>query len=129
MSRKYRILFLGISVDEDQFRSQMGLLGVGSDSVNRIVRNSPVILKQDLTLEFAGRYANAIRKAGGIVEVRAQYLPAKSPGPSISIASFRNFTMCPKCGLKQQRNHACVRCGFRFAKMEKALEPNNVAGH
>jgi hypothetical protein len=129
MTKKYRVLFYGLSGDEEGFRSRMAHLGAPPEAVDKMITKSPVILKEGLTLAFSARYADAVRKAGGMVEVQEHGYLEESIHHTISIASFKDFTMCPECGLKQQKREACVRCGFKLANTGNGLEPKNVAGN
>ena len=104
-------------------------LGAPPEVVDKMIGKAPVILKEGLTLEFSMRYANAVQMAGGIAEVQ-EYGHFEEPmNQPISIASFKDFTMCPECGFKQQKRETCVKCGFRLVKMKNGLEPRNVAGN
>ncbi|MBW1900446.1 MAG: hypothetical protein JRJ20_02305 [Deltaproteobacteria bacterium] len=129
MTKKYRVLFYGLSGDEEGFRSCMGHLGALPEAVDKMITKAPVILKEGLTLAFSTRYADAVRKAGGMAEVQEHGYFEASMNHTISIASFKDFTMCPECGLKQQKRETCVKCGFRLVNMENGLEPKNVAGN
>jgi hypothetical protein len=129
MTKKYRVLFYGLSGDEEDFRSCMAHLGAPPEAVDKMITKAPVILKEGLTSAFSARYADAVRKAGGMVEVQEHGYLEESMNHTISIASFKDFTMCPECGLKQQKRETCVKCGFRLVNMEKGLEPKNVAGN
>jgi len=129
MTKKYRVLFRGLSGNKEDFKSRMSHMGASPEAVDDLIRKAPVILKQDLTLEFSTRYADAVRKAGGKAEVQEHGYFEESMNHTISIASFKDFTMCPECGLKQQKGETCVKCGFRLVKMADGLEPKNVAGN
>jgi len=129
MTKKYRVLFYGLSGNEEDFRSGMAQLGAPPEAVDKMLTKAPVILKEGLTLAFSARYADAVRKAGGMVEVQEHGYSEESINHTISIASFKDFTMCPECGLKQQKRETCVKCGFRLVNMENGLEPKNVAGN
>ncbi len=183
---KYRVLFLGLSSNKKEFKSRMVCLGAPSETIDRMIDQAPVILKEDLTSNNSKLYAEAVQKAGGIIEVLEyesveepeilsegqdsepleepenlsevleyeaveepedlsevqdfelleelesfsdiqEYEPSEEPKKSpISIIPFKDFTMCPECGLKQQKSEVCVKCGFRLVN---GLEPKNVAGH
>lgn len=129
MKKKYRVFFYGLSGNEEDFRLCMAQLGAPPEAVDKMLTKAPVILKEGLTSAFSARYADAVRKAGGMVEVQEHGYPEESMNHTISIASFKDFTMCPECGLKQQKRETCVKCGFRLVNMENGLEPKNVAGN
>ena len=129
MKKRYRVLFLGLSGDEQTFRSRMIYLGVPEEKEDRMISRSPLILKQGLSLEFSLRYANAVEDAGGIVEI-LEYVENGDPiGHAISVASFKDFTMCPECGLKQRKRHACVRCGNKLPGTESGPGSEYVSGN
>ena len=129
MTPAYQILFLGMSVSKEDFKVQMAHLGVSSETVDIIIEKTPVILKEGLDSKNSILYADAVRNAGGIVEIQESDTAEKVATHSITIAPFKNFTMCPECGLKQQKRDVCIKCGFRFRKIENGLESENVAGH
>jgi hypothetical protein len=129
MTNTYQILFLGLSVSKKDFKVQMAHLGVSSETVDIIIEKAPVILKEGLDSKSSLLYADAVRNAGGIVEVQRNDFAEEFATHSIAIAPFKNFTMCPECGLKQQKRDVCIKCGFRFRKTENGLESENVAGH
>ena len=125
MVKKYRVVFHGLSDNKEQFKSRMVLLGAPPEVVDKMIRKGTVILKQDLTLEYSTRYAEAVRKAGGIVEIQ-EHGCFEDVQPMNSIASFKDFTMCPECGLKQPKRERCVKCGFKLVKIEIGREPINA---
>lgn len=129
MANTYQILFLGLAVSKEDFRVQMAQLGVSSETVDIIVEKAPVILKEGLDTQNSLLYADAVQNAGGIVEIQGNDSSEEVEKHSIAIAPFKNFTMCPECGLKQQKRDVCIKCGFRFRKIENGLESENVAGH
>ena len=129
MKKKYRILFLGLSINKEGFKVQMAHLGVSPETVDIIIEKAPVILKEGLDSKSSTLYADAVRDAGGIVEIQEDDSAEKIVTHSIAIAPFNDFTMCPECGLKQHKREVCIRCGFRFRKIENGLESGNVAGH
>ncbi len=129
MTKKYRVIFQGLGEDRERFKSRMARLGVRPDSVDLMIEKAPVIMKQGLSFELSMRYANAVRKAGGIAEVLECTDLERTEDPAVSIASFTDFVMCPQCGLKQHKARHCVKCGFRLAKAEHRLESKNAAGY
>ena len=121
MVKKYRVLFHGLTEDEEDFKARMVGLGAPPDTVDRMIRDAPVVLKGGLTLGAARDYAEAVQEAGGRVKIEEQGHFEESTQVEIisPIASFENFTMCPECGLKQRKGETCIRCGFRFASSEQ----------
>jgi len=114
-------LFHGLMGDREAFETGMSALGVSAELVERLIKKAPVILKSGLGPGEARRYADAVQAAGGRVTIQEQEglsEPARSD-PNFSIPSFENFTMCPECGLKQQKGRACVRCGYHFKEFEE----------
>lgn len=186
MIKKYRVLFLGLSSNKEAFKLRMIRLGAPPETVDRMIDKAPVILKEGLSSKNSRLYADAVQKAGGIIEILEyesfeepdDLFQVQNPEPSeesdslsevlnsesieepkdlsevqddepledlenlsevqnsesfaepakhpISIIPFKDFTMCPECGLKQQKNEVCIKCGFRLVNR---LEPKNVAGH
>ena len=114
MNKKYRVVFFGIALDTDVFRQNMAKLGVPDSTLDKYMKNAPVVLKRDLSLADARRYAETIINAGGLVNIQeaGEFLEIKSPAEKISIASNQDFVLCPNCGFKQIKEDFCARCGF-----------------
>ena len=129
MTKKNQILFLGLSVNKKDFKVQMAHLGASAETVDIIIEKAPVILKEGLDSKSSRLYADAVRNAGGIVEIQEDDSAEEVATHYVSIAPFKDFTMCPECGLKQHKREICIKCGFRFKKIVNGLESGNVAGH
>ncbi|MFH1488981.1 MAG: hypothetical protein ABII06_08765 [Pseudomonadota bacterium] len=98
----------------------MTKLGVNAAIIDRIVRKAPVILKGEMTLGDARKYADAVFLAGGRVNIQEHGLfaePMRSSKP-LDIKSLGKFTMCPECGYKQLKGAFCERCGFLLSSGE-----------
>ena len=100
----------------EAFKDRMASLCVPAETVDKMITGAPIILRGDLTLGDARRYADAVQDAGGRVTIQEHgyFDESRRMNTSVSIASFQEFTMCPECGLKQMKGEACVKCGFRF---------------
>lgn len=129
MSKKYRVLFLGLSENEKDFKVRMNRLGASPEIIDIIIKKAPIILKEGLALGHSRRYANAVREAGGLAEIQGYESVEDPVDCSMTIAPFKDFTMCPECGFKQHKKEFCEKCGFRLVRTENGLEPENVAGH
>jgi hypothetical protein len=96
----------------------MSRLGMSPTEVERIIKEAPVILKEDLNIGIARRYADEIMQAGGNVNIQEYGIveddPEKKTG-SLKIEPLESFTMCPQCGQKQLKAEQCVKCGFIFS--------------
>lgn len=114
MNSHYAVIFSGIHETADLFKTRMSGLGIPAAMVDRIIRKAPVILKAGMAYEAAKRYADAVRKAGGLVEIREYGMIEKREEAEgvFHIEPLENFTMCPQCGHKQRKKEACVKCGF-----------------
>lgn len=121
MSKKYRVVFHGLLGEEKAFREHMTGLGVGADALDRMLREAPIVMKGELTLGAARRYADAVQQAGGKVRIEesGSFDDSRRINRSVHIASFKEFTMCPECGFKQQKGEVCVKCGFRLVRGDK----------
>lgn len=131
MTKKYRVLFHRLIRDKELFRARMVRLGVPAETVEKIVQKAPVILKEDMTLGSARRYADAVQEAGGRVTIQ-EYGNFEGSGRinrPVSIASFRDFTMCPECGFKQPKVEICVKCGFKLKRVEKEHGREDAPGY
>jgi len=121
MVKKYRVVFHGlIEKNKEAFEAGMLRLGAPVEIVAKMFEKAPVILKGDLTLGGARRYADAVQDAGGRVTIQehGHFEESGRMNAAVSIAPFNEFTMCPECGLKQPKGEACERCGFRFKDRE-----------
>ncbi len=116
MDKRYRVIFSSLLKEEDHFKHQMLRLGVSEEVTKDIVKKAPVILKRRLSLREARIYADAIFQAGGkaTIHVEDNGNDRVEDGSSSGIITMKNFIMCPRCGQKQVRSEACVRCGFIF---------------
>ena len=114
MSKKYRVALFGITVDSEVFRENMAKLGVSASTLDKYIKKAPVVLKRDLRLADARRYAEAIISAGGLVNIQetGEFPETKSPLERSTTSSHQDFTLCPNCGFKQKKEDFCVRCGF-----------------
>ena len=131
MNKKYHVLFHGLIEDKIFFKTQMTRLGAPSETVDRIIREAPIILKRDLTLGDARQYADVVQDAGGMVTIQENgyFKESKRIDSSNSFVSFKDITMCPECGLKQPKGKICERCGFRLKNEEKGQGKQNTSGH
>ena len=113
MAKKYRVALFGISVDGESFKRNMAMLGVSGPILDKYIEKAPIVLKRDLRLEEARKYAEAIIDAGGLVHIQET---GKFPDrPSVEqniIPSKQDFILCPNCGFKQKKENNCIRCGF-----------------
>jgi hypothetical protein len=117
MAKKFRVIFQGlIKKNREAFEAGMLRLGAPAEIVAKMIEKTPVILKGDLTLGDARKYADAVQDAGGRVSIQehGDFEESGHMNAAIYIAPFNEFTMCPECGLKQTKGEACERCGFRF---------------
>ena len=113
MAKKYRITLFGINTEEDAFRQNMAKLGVSGSALEKYIKKAPVVLKRDLSLEEARKYAEAIIDAGGFVNIQETgEFPDSFSVEQKTIPSIEDFILCPNCGFKQKKRDCCVRCGF-----------------
>ena len=116
MTKKYRVLFLGLVGNEEAFKARMSKLGASVPTVDLMISKAPVILKGDMTLKEARQYADAVQFAGGKVNIKEHGLfdESETMDKSLHIKALEDFIMCPECGYKQLRERACVKCGYIF---------------
>jgi hypothetical protein len=114
MTKQYRVVLLGFKDDADAFRDNMAKLGVAYDTLDKYIRKAPIVLKRDLDLADARRYADAIINAGGLVNIQETGEFPETPSTADTRPSANNpdFVLCPNCGFKQKKEDSCVRCGF-----------------
>jgi len=113
MAKKYRVALFGIKTEEAVFRKNMAKLGVSGSILDKYIERAPEVLKRDLRLEEARKYADAIINAGGFVNIQETgEFPNKSSVEQKSLPSKEDFIICPNCGFKQKKNNFCAKCGF-----------------
>ena len=131
MSKKFRVLFSGLTVTQEAFKNEMTRLGAPPDKVDIMLERAPIVLKDGMTGDEAERYADAVQKAGGRVTVQ-EYDDADTTNAAqkpLFIAPFEDFTMCPECGLEQIKGERCIRCGFQFREEEQVKEKEDAPGY
>ncbi|UCE33501.1 MAG: hypothetical protein JSV55_09455 [Deltaproteobacteria bacterium] len=114
MTKQYRVVLLGFKDDADAFRDNMAKLGVAYDTLDKYIRKAPIVLKRDLDLADARRYADAIINAGGFVNIQETGEFPETPSPADNRPNLPDpdYVLCPNCGFKQKKEDCCVRCGF-----------------
>ncbi len=114
MTKKYRVVFFGIALDPEIFRQNMAKLGVPGPILDKYIAKVPVVLKRDLSLADARRYAETIINAGGLVNIQevGEFPEIKPSAEKRTISLTQDFVICPNCGFKQKTEASCVRCGF-----------------
>jgi len=114
MNKRYRVVFLGLITSEDNFKDGMSRLGVPPATVEGIIKKAPVILKEDMPIGTARKYADAVQWAGGNVNIQEHgfFEQDLEKTGSLKIEPLESFTMCPQCGHKQIKTEHCVKCGF-----------------
>jgi hypothetical protein len=100
--------------DQKTFRNNMAKLGVSYTDLDKYIKNAPVVLKRDLRLADARRYADAIINAGGLVNIQetGEFPETRSATERRIASPGEDFVLCPNCGFKQKKEDFCVRCGF-----------------
>lgn len=116
MMKKYRVVFLGLLEGKEGVKRNMSQLGVPSETVEELIRKAPIVIKRDITLKQARRYADSIQEAGCRVIIQeCGYFEESRPDSGLaSITPLRDFTVCPECGFKQVKGETCIKCGFRL---------------
>jgi len=118
MEKRYKVVFLGLVKAEDYFKEGMSRLGMSPTEIERIIIEAPVILKEDMTISIARRYADDIMQAGGKVNIEEHVSledDAEKKIGSLKIEPLESFTMCPQCGHKQLKAEQCVKCGLMLS--------------
>lgn len=116
MDKKYLCIFKGVKGDEAGFRAAMHRLGLGDEFLDELIARAPVVVKRDVELREARRYADTLQDAGGLVSILENGVVAeKRPTGGVRpITPFEDFAMCPECGFKQAGSPRCVKCGRRL---------------
>ena len=119
MNKVYRVVFTGLLQTEEYFKSRISMLGVSPENANKILEKAPVVLKEAESFEYIQRYARAIEKAGGNVNIRSCDSECSIKTESKVIPGMSSFTQCPRCGHRQPKKELCVRCGFLLTQINK----------
>ncbi len=116
MNKKYRVVLLGTMVEKEAFVQNMSKLGVSRPVVDRYIQKAPVVVKRNLALPYARKYADTIINAGGIVNIQETgEFPQTNPNSDRDdIPLAKDFVLCPNCGFKQHKGDLCLRCGFNL---------------
>ena len=116
MIKSYSVIFSGLNLPEDHFKSEMSKLGVQQEQIKRILEKAPVILKTGMSLWQAKKYSYAVIRAGGKVKIKAHGFNETGfmNDDGIGIEPLESFTMCRQCGYKQIKEATCVKCGFNL---------------
>jgi hypothetical protein len=123
--KTYRILFLGLLEDPDRFKENMSGMGVQPEVTDKMLQRAPILMKTGMALAEARRYAEAVQKAGGRVNIQEDGGFQKPRDHRRPIKPLEYFTMCLECGHKQPRSERCVRCGCAFPRSAEG----DVRGH
>jgi hypothetical protein len=117
MDKRYKVIFSNLLKEKDYFKDQMSMLGVSRDVSESIIQKAPVILKRNLSMRDARRYADALFQAGGRVTILVENHRDESGknDASSGIVTLKDFIMCPQCGHKQVKTDTCIKCGFLIA--------------
>ena len=111
--KKYRAIFVGLISDEEDFKKNMARLGISSSALDKYIKNAPVVIKKNLTLPDARKYAEVIINAGGLVNIQETGKFSKiDPFNEKKNISNRDLMVCPNCGFKQTKTNYCIRCGI-----------------
>jgi predicted transcriptional regulator len=114
VAKKYRVVLIGVNIEEKVFRQNMARLGVSCSTLDNYIRKVPVVLRRKVQLADARKYADAIISAGGLVHIQETGdFPETTPiYDKIRPPSTEDYLVCYNCGLKQKKQDRCVRCGF-----------------
>ncbi|MBN2123742.1 MAG: hypothetical protein JW821_05595 [Deltaproteobacteria bacterium] len=117
MTKKYRVVFLGLLKGPDDFKQAMAGFGVPPATAETIIENAPMILKGEMTLGKARQYAEAVQSAGGRVNIQecGFFQEPERVNRRTDIKSLNHFTMCAQCGHKQPKAEVCEKCGSPLA--------------
>jgi len=120
MDKRYKVILLSLLKDGDYFKDQMSLMGVSGAACEELIKKAPIIMKKDLSLQDARKYADAVYQAGGKVAIKDYETPGDNSlnNSLFNMVSLKNFIMCPQCGYKQVKTGTCIRCGFLMETIE-----------
>jgi len=114
VAKKYRVVLIGVKIEEEVFRQNMARLGVSGSTLEDYMKKVPVVLRRELELADARKYAEAIISAGALVHIQetGDFPETAPPHERICPPSKEEFLICHNCGLKQKKGNYCVKCGF-----------------
>jgi hypothetical protein len=116
MDKKYLCIFKGVTGDKAGFRSAMHRLGLSDSFLDELILKAPVVVKRDVQLRDARRYADMLQDAGAIVSIRENgvFAERRPTGGNLTVVPFEAFVMCPECGFKQAGSARCQKCGHKL---------------
>lgn len=121
-SKRYQLLFRGVAGDRDSFKAKMVQKGVREFLVEQMLIRAPVIIKQNLSMELARKYADSLARMGARVTILDQASPGKDVAAGSVPTPMSGFAPCPHCGLIQSQNDVCPRCGLNLVAAAKGGE-------
>ena len=86
--------------------------GVRAELVDQMLREAPIIVKHNLSLAVARKYADMLCAMGAKITILEQDPDGQGKGLKGQPAPMSSFLPCPRCGLVQQDSGTCPRCGF-----------------
>ena len=112
------MVFFGLLEGKERVKHKMSQLGVPGETVDELIRKAPIVIKRDISLKEARRYADSIQEAGCrvIIQECGYFEESRSMSGLASITPLRDFTVCPECGFKQVKGETCVKCGFSLKR-------------
>lgn len=117
--KKYRAIFLGLMSSEVDFKKNMARLGISSSALDTYIKNAPIVIKKNLTLPEARKYAEVIIDAGGLVNIQetGKFSDIHPSNKKKAIPKI-DLMVCPHCGFKQIKAKHCIRCGIELIQQQ-----------
>ncbi len=112
--KMYQLLFAGLLGEEKKFREMMYHQGVRPSLVDQMLREAPIIVKQNLSLKAARKYAELLSAMGARITILDQFSQQDDEQDTEPPTPMSSFVPCPQCGLVQSNVNVCPRCGFRL---------------
>lgn len=112
--KMYQLLFAGLLGEEKKFREMMHVMGVRPSLVDQMLREAPIIVKQNLSLQSARKYAELMSAMGAKITILDQFPQSGDEQETEPPSPMSSFVPCPQCGLVQSNDDICPRCGFRL---------------
>jgi membrane associated rhomboid family serine protease len=113
---------IGFDFEEEEVKGNLQRLsGFSREKVDRLFSGQTHVLKKDADPEAAGRFRDALMRAGALAEIEPMKVPPTAAGQRPpSAASTRQAVpfSCPACGYAQEKGESCISCGIFFARYE-----------
>ncbi len=130
--KRYRILFggkVGGGHDTEEVKRNLSSIFKLTDGkVEQFFTGKQVVIQKNLSYQSAMKYKMAFETAGAVCKVEEveSGLSMQSPNETYEKkplkSSVEKMIICPKCGLQQEKDEECRKCGIIMSKYSEKHE-------